>query len=145
MKGLLMKKLMFRRTALFFAVIALLCFAGTVSAKAEWETLKNISLADTPKDIAVSKDGATAYVLCEQSIQVVSTQSGKTTSSVPVNENFTKIALSADGETVYLTDSKNKQVTVMQFSQIYDIEIGNSAVIGKKDAKVNVVAFLDYQ
>ena len=33
----------------------------------------------------------------------------------------------------------------MQFSQIYDIEIGNSAVIGKKDAKVNLVAFLDYQ
>ena len=110
-----------------------------------WETIKNISLADTPKDIAVSKDGATAYVLCEKSIQVVSTRSGKTTSSVPVNENFTKIALSDDGETVYLTDSKNKQVTVMQFSQIYDIEIGNSAVIGKKDAKVNLVAFLDYQ
>ena len=140
-----MKKLMFRKTALFFAVFALLCFADNVSAKAEWETLKNISLADTPKDIVVSKDGATAYVLCEKSIQVVSTQSGKTTSSVPVNENFTKIALSADGETVYLTDSKNKQVAVMQFSQIYDIEIGNSAVIGKKDAKVNLVAFLDYQ
>ena len=145
MKGLLMKKLMFRKTALVFAVFALLCFAGNVSAKAEWETLKNISLTDTPKDIVVSKDGATAYVLCEKSIQVVSTQSGKTTSSVPVNENFTKIALSADGETVYLTDSKNKQVAVMQFSQIYDIEIGNSAVIGKKDAKVNLVAFLDYQ
>jgi DNA-binding beta-propeller fold protein YncE len=145
MKGLLMEKLMFQKTALFFAVFALLCFAGNVSAKAEWKTLKNISLADTPKDIVVSKDGATAYVLCEKSIQVVSTKSGKTTSSVPVNENFTKIALSADGETVYLTDSKNKQVTVMQFSQIYDIEIGNSAVIGKKDAKVNLVAFLDYQ
>jgi len=145
MKGLLMKKLMFRKTALFFAVFALLCFAGNVSAKAEWETLKNISLQDTPIDIAVSNDGATAYILCEKSIQVVSIRSGKTTSSVPVNENFRKIALSADGETVYLTDSKNKQVTVMQFSQIYDIEIGNSAVIGKKDAKVNLVAFLDYQ
>ena len=145
MKGLLMKKLMFRKTALFFAVFALLCFAGNVSAEAEWETIKNISLQDTPKDIAVSNDGATAYILCTKSIQVVSTQSGKTTSSVPVNENFRKIALSADGETVYLTDSKNKQVTVMQFSQIYDIEIGNSAVIGKKDAKVNLVAFLDYQ
>ncbi len=140
-----MKKLMFRKTALLFAVFALLCFAGNVSAKAEWETLKNISLEDTPKDIAVSKDGATAYILCEKSIQVVSTQSGKTTSSIPVSNNFSKIALSADGETVYLTDSKNKQVAVMKFSQIYDIEIGKSAVIGKKDAKVNIFAFLDYQ
>ena len=140
-----MKNLMFRKTALFFAVFGLLCFAGNVSAKAEWETLKNISLQDTPKDIAVSNDGTTAYILCAKSIQVVSTLSGKTTSSVPVSENFTKIALSADGETVYLTDSKNKQLAVMEFSQVYDIEIGNSAVIGKKDAKVNLVAFLDYQ
>jgi len=172
MKGLLMKKLLFRKTALLFAVFVLCCGAGCENNKTappketaltqetapaaepkslpiagktnnlEWETLKDIALEDTPKDIALTKDSATAYVLCTKSIQVVSLQSGKITNSIPA---FSKIALSAGGGMVFLTDKKNNQISVIQISEIYDIEIGNSAVIGNRDAKANVVAFLDYQ
>jgi len=164
-----MKKLLFRYTSMFFAVFALLCFAGCGNNETaptqetaltqetenipragktnnlEWKTLKDISLEDTPKDIALTKDSGTAYVLCTKSIQVVALQSGKVTSSIPINDNFSKIALSADGEMIFLTDNKNNQISVMQISEIHDIKIGQSAVLGKKDAKVNLVAFLDYQ
>ena len=53
--------------------------------------------------------------------------------------------LSPDGETLLLTDTKNKQLSVIRVTPIYKIEIGQSPIMGKADAPVSVFAFIDYQ
>jgi protein-disulfide isomerase len=40
---------------------------------------------------------------------------------------------------------EGKKISVLSISNVYTIEIGQSPIIGAKDAKVHIVAFLDYQ
>ena len=122
-----------------------LFFSAGAFAKVTWETLKDISLDDTPRDITLSRDGATAYILCEKSILIFSTQESKVTDTVPLKENFSQITLSPDESTFFLTNTQSKKISLMQISQSYEIEAGKSPVIGKEKAPVTVVAFLDYQ
>ena len=127
------------------AMVAFLCVATTASAKVEWEFLQNITLGDTPRDVAITSDGATAYILCSKGVQIYSKQANKITGNIPLEDDFSQIAISPDGGQLYLTKTAGKQLSIIQISQIYDIPIGESPVIGKKGAPVSVFAFLDYQ
>ena len=140
-----MKNYLLRQVIILFAVAASLCFTTGVFAKVEWEILKNITLDDNPRDITISKDGATAYILCSKSVQIYSTQANKVTGTIPLKDDFSQIAISPDGVKLFLTKTKGKEISIIQISQVYDIPIGNSPVIGKKGAPVTFFAFLDYQ
>ena len=140
-----MKKHLPHRLYLFMAIIAALCYATGVSAEVEWKTLKDITLQEAPLDIAVSRDGLTAFILCEKSIKLYSIREGKVTDTIPVTGSFSQIALSPDGETLLLTGAKNKQLSVIRVTPVYNIKIGQSPVIGKADAPVPIFAFMDYQ
>jgi DNA-binding beta-propeller fold protein YncE len=122
-----------------------MCFSTGTFAKVEWEILKNVTLDDNPRDIAITGDGKTAYILCSKSVQIYSTQGNKVTGTMPLKDDFSKIAISPDGGQLYLTKAKGKEVTIIKISQIYDMAIDESPVIGKVDAPVKVFAFLDYQ
>jgi DNA-binding beta-propeller fold protein YncE len=138
-----MKKKLFCLVMFFVAIV--LSFATGAFAKVEWEILKSITLEDTPKDVAISKDGSSVYILCKKSIQIYSTRSNKVTGNIPLKDEFSQIAISPDGEKFFLTKTKGKEVSIIQISQTYDIPIGNSPIIGKKGAPVTFFAFLDFQ
>jgi DNA-binding beta-propeller fold protein YncE len=140
-----MKNYLLRQAMFLFAVAATLCFATGVFAKVEWEILKNITLDDNPRDIAITGDGKTAYILCSKSVQIFSTRGNKVTGTIPLKDDFSQIAISPDGEKLFLTKTTGKEISIIQISQVYDIPIGNSPVIGKKGAPVTFFAFLDYQ
>ncbi len=130
---------------LIIPIVMTLFFSNFVLANVEWTTLKNIDLQDNPRDIAISKDGSIAFILCEKSIKLFSPSKRKVTDTMPITGSFSQIALSPDGETLLLTDTKNQQISMIQVTPVYDIEIGDSPIIGKKDAQVTVFAFIDYQ
>lgn len=140
-----MKNYLFRLAMFFFAIVTALCFATGTFAKVEWEILKNITLDDNPKDITISRDGSTAYILCSKSVQIYSMQENKVTETIPLKDDFSQIAISPDGEQLFLTKATGKQLSIIQISQVYDIKVGTSPVIGKAEAPVKVFAFLDYQ
>jgi len=133
------------RLLLVMAITAALLLPTAVSAEVEWKTLKEIRLAEKPLDVAVSRDGQTAYILGEKSIQLYSIREGRVTDTIPVTGRFSRIALSPDGETLILTDPENMQLSMIRVTPVYNIEIGNSPVLGKADAPVTVFAFMDYQ
>jgi len=119
--------------------------AMPAGAEMQWSVLGTIPLEDTPKDIAISRDGTSAYVLAEQSILLVSLQENKVSDKIPLAEPFERIALSADESSVLLTKPQSRAITVLQIAQVYDIPAGKSPVIGSPKAPVSVVAFLDLQ
>jgi DNA-binding beta-propeller fold protein YncE len=145
MGGYVMKNYLFRLVMFFITIVAALCFATDTSAKVEWEILKDITLDDNPRDITISRDGSTAYILCSKSVQIYSIRANKVTETIPLKDDFSQIAISPDGEQLFLTKAKVKELSIIQISQVYNIEIGTSPVIGKADAPVKVFAFLDYQ
>lgn len=139
-----MKKLCSYLILFFIAVPIVLGFSSTICAEITWQMLDGIALEDKPLDIAVSKDG-TAYILCEKSIAVYSPRDKKVTDTIPVTDNFSQIALTPDEGHLLLTDTDKKQVSIIEVSQVYDIEIGQSPVVGKADVPVHIFAFFDYQ
>ncbi len=140
-----MKNYLLRQVMFLFAIAASLCFATGVFAKVEWEILKNITLDDNPRDMAITGDGKTAYILCSKSVQIFSTRGNKVTGTIPLEDDFSQIAISPDGEKLFLTKTTGKEISIIQVSQVYDVPIGNSPIIGKAGVPVTVFAFLDYQ
>jgi len=130
---------------LFLAVTITLCLSASVLAKVEWSIVNRIELEDSPLDLAVSRDGTTAYILCEKGLLIYSIVQNKVTDTIQLKGKFSQIEISPGGENLLLTDTEKKQVSIIRISQIYDIKIGQSPIIGQVDASVNVFAFLDYQ
>ena len=140
-----MKKHLFHPAVLFCALAVVLSLTTAPFAKVEWEILKDITLTDDPRDIVIASDGSTAYILCSKSVQIYSTREKKVTGSIPLTDDFSQIAIAPNGEQLFLTKTAGKQLSVIKVSQIYDIPIGTSPVIGKAGAPVTIYAFLDYQ
>ncbi len=130
--------------AVVAAALVLSLGATTVSAKIETKVLQSITLEDTPKDITLSKDGSTAYILVKNAVLVFSVREKKVTDRIALDGSFSQIALSADDEKLFLTGNK-KNLTILEVSRVYDIPIGTSPVLGDADAPVTVTAFLDIQ
>ena len=140
-----MKKHVYRPAAFFCALAIVLSLTTALNAKVEWEVLKDITLTDDPRDIAIASDGATAYILCSKSVQIYSTREKKVTGSIPLEGDFSQIAIAPNGEELFLTKAEGKQLSVIKVSQVYEIPVGTSPVIGKAGAPVTIFAFLDYQ
>ena len=81
-----MKNHLLRLVMLSVAIV--LSFTTGAFAKVEWEILKNITLEDTPRDIAISKDGSSAYILCSNGIQIYSTRTNTVTGNIPLKDGF---------------------------------------------------------
>ncbi len=123
----------------------LLITALTVCAEIETAVLKKVDLKDSPKDITISRDGTTAYILGKKNILVYDLRAGDVTDRIPVSEPFSQVAVSPDGESLLLTDAAGQSLTVMEISPVFDIPAGASPVLGSEKAPVTVTAFLDIQ
>ena len=144
-----MKKLSQQLTTLFISLIVLIFlsvnYAPGAFAGIEWDIQKTLTLDDTPLDVAYSIYGAKAYVLCKKSLLIYDLESGKLSDKIPLEAEFSKIAVTPNQDLVYLTDVAGKKISVLSISNVYTLDIGQSPIMGDKDAKVHIVAFLDYQ
>jgi DNA-binding beta-propeller fold protein YncE len=131
--------------SLLIAVAFVVCLSTSALAEIEWSIVDRIALEDSPLDIAISRDGETVYILCEKNILIYSPRQNKVTDTIPLTGKFSQIALAPEEGILLLTDAGEKQVSIIQITQVYDIEIGQSPIIGKADAPINVFAFVDYQ
>ena len=140
-----MKKTLLKTVLFLLTVAVLLCITSGASAKIEWEFLQDIPVPETPKDIALTKDAATAYILGTENIHVYSFKEQKFTDTIPVQNSYSNIALTPEGDRILLTREKDRSLSIIEISEIFDLPIGDSAVIGNRKARVSVSAFLDYQ
>ncbi len=139
-----MKNRFIRVSTAVCLTVVLFCFATIGHAELEYSITKYLTLEDTPRAIVLARDGATAYILCNDQILVYSVNANKVTNRIPLANKFSEIAISPDGMKLFLTGA-DKKLSVMRVSQIVDISIGNSALIGPVNAPVTLFVFMDYQ
>lgn len=132
-------------TLLFCVLFTLSLAVIQAEARIEWEFQNKIALDETPLDMAVEKSGKTIYILCDKSIKVYSRVLKKITDTIPLTSKVSGITLSERGDKLFLTDSDNMQISVLEITPIHDIEIGHSTIIGNPEAPVNIVVFTDFQ
>jgi protein-disulfide isomerase len=145
-----MKNYFFKRNIVFFIIIVcfICCFSGfnkSAYAKIEWSIIKKTELADSPKDMALSNDNTTVYILGTKGIMIYSIRENKITDTIPITGNYSQIELSSNGEKLFVADTASKELSIIEISEVYDIPVEQSPIIGKADAPVSVVAFLDFQ
>lgn len=141
-----MRKSYFALLAVFITAAYLAgAFPDMVSAAVEWEVIKTLNLEEQPLDIVNSLDGTKAYVLSKKCIYIYSVERGEITDKIPVADEFSRISVSPDGESLFLASTDGKKISIIKVSTVFDIPIGASPVIGDKNAPVRIVAFLDYQ
>ena len=120
-------------------------YTGIANAAIEWEVLKTLNLEENPLDIANSLDGTKAYILGKKIIYIYSIERGEITDKITLTDEFSRLSVSPDGESLFLASTDGKKVSIIKVSTVFDIPIGASPVIGDKNAPVRIVAFLDYQ
>jgi protein-disulfide isomerase len=141
-----MQKFFLRLVAIVFSVMLMTgALSGIVNASVEWEVLKTLQLEDPPLDIANSLDGTKAYILSKKYITIYSIERGEITDKITLSDDFSRISVSPDGESLFLASTDNKKVSIIKISTVFDIPLGASPVMGAKNGPVHIVAFLDYQ
>ena len=120
-------------------------FAGAVSAEIEWKIRKQVPLTAAPLDNAVSLDGQMLYILSAGEIMVYSLTQDKAISTIPVDSDYNRIAVSPRGNYLILTSSAGKSLKIIDLEFIYNIDISNLPLKGPANAPVTIAVFSDYQ
>ena len=137
------------RPPVVLAVAAWLVLALTPAAPgraaADWEVIRSLNTGSRPIDVVASVDGRSVFVLTEDGTLSVYTPDGVLTDKFQVGKDAEHIAVSPDGERVYVTQRQAKRVDVVQIDYVREINIAGAPFKGPENAPVTVAVFSDFQ
>jgi len=136
---------LFRSAAWIVISLLFILMPFTVQAKVDWAVTDAVHLDAVPIDVAHSLIGDRTFVLTEQAKVLIYTGKGTLVGTVPVDPAVTAIAISANGEQLYLINSKRKTLQTIDIGFIVAINTANSPFLGPAGAAVEVVVFSDFQ
>ena len=133
-----------RAVSMFVLLLAaLMPFAA--QAKVDWEVANAVQLDEIPLDIARSQNNDLTFILTDQAKVLIYGAEGKMVGTVPVDPSVAAIATSADGEKLFLINSKRKTLQTIDINFIVDIDVADSPFLGPAGAEVVVAVFSDFQ
>lgn len=133
---------MVRFTVLVFSLVFL---ATSAVAEVEWQIDRKFKLPSPPVDITTSADGQRIFVLLKEGDVRIYDNNGQVLETLKTGSDADRLVVSPDGERLLLSDSKGKQVSLISLDYIKQIDISGSPFKGKKDAKVVVAVYSDFQ
>lgn len=131
----------------FVLTAALLIGNGPALAKTEWSLDQVIELDEKPIDTAFAADGKKAYILTKKNVLIFDVEKSRIVDAIPLDKKHNSISVAPKGNALLLSRGTmfNKTISVITFSQTFDIPIGTSPIIGPPDARVTLVVFSDFQ
>jgi len=117
----------------------------SAAADVDWEVSQAVQLEATPMDVAQTQNDDLTFILTDQAEVLIFSADGKLAGTVPVDPSVTDIAVSSQGEELYLINSKRKTLQTLNINFIVDINIADSPFLGPAGAPVAVVVFSDFQ
>ncbi|RLB62668.1 MAG: hypothetical protein DRH08_12130 [Deltaproteobacteria bacterium] len=132
-----------RRIVVFLLGLALV--ASPVSAELEKNLVKRQSLDETPVDIAQSVSDGRLFVLLEGGYVQIFSRDGVKQERFKVGDGVTSLAVSPDGQRLYLGNAKSKELQFVDLSYVQKLPVNNSATKGATNAPVTIVIFDDFQ
>lgn len=132
-----------RRIIVFLLGLALV--ASPVYAELEKNLVKRQSLDETPVDIAQSVSDGRLFVLLEGGDVQIFSPDGVKQERFKVGDGVTSLAVSPDGQRLYLGNAKSKELQFVDLSYVQKLPVNNSATKGATNAPVTIVIFDDFQ
>lgn len=130
---------------LVLLVMPLSLNSSKAKVRVDWKNLGTLALEKEPLEIVLSLDGRMAYILTKGAVVVYSADENKVIQRIPVNEDIANLWVSPRGNLIYLTSTKSKELSVIRLGFSLEIKKGNSISLGREDAPVTLVTFMDFQ
>jgi len=128
-----------------FLLLGLILLVGQANAELQKDVLKKQPLGKVPLDVAFSQADGRIFVLLEGGeIQILSGD-GQPLEKVRVGLSTTGLAVSPDGQKLFLISSKDKDLQLVELSTVHNLPVGSSAVKGAVNAPVTITVFDDFQ
>jgi hypothetical protein len=124
--------------------LALCMLPQFATADIEWENVQKFPLQARALDVTTSFDGKTAFMLTPGEVLIYSIEDNKISARIPVDASFTRIAYT-EGDKLVLSAGDPSNITIIQYSNVFDIDIANRPAKGPQTAPVTLVIFDDYQ
>ncbi len=126
-------------------LLSLVLLAGQAHAELEKQLLKKQPLPKAPLDVAFSQADGRVFVLLEGGeVQILSVD-GQPLDTFRVGSSITGMAISPDGQRLFLIGSKDRELQVIELSEVHSLPVGSSAVKGALNAPVTITVFDDFQ
>ena len=126
------------------ALLVMATSSGAI-AEVEWNVVKSLSLDSAPRDVTVTLDGQTLYILTEKGDILVYGGDGNLKDTISIGPHADSLKIGQNGDVLYVISRKNKTVETVQLDFIRDINTAGSPFQGPEDAPVVIAVFSDFQ
>lgn len=123
----------------------LLATGGRSLAAVESDTLLTLQSSGKPVDTALSADGKLFFVLTAQKTVEIYDANGQLKDTLQLDVPADRLAVSGEGDTLYLTDSASGAIRMVGVSFVQEIQVKGSPFKGPVSAPVVVAIFSDFQ
>lgn len=128
-----------------FLLLGLFLLASPVLAEVEKQAISKQALDKAPLDVAFSQADGRVFVLLEGGVVQILTGEGQLLEKIKVGPSTTGLAVSPDGQRLFLVSSKEKELRIVELAEIHSLPVGSSAVKGAVNAPVTITVFDDFQ
>lgn len=131
-------------------ILAALCFPGPALAAIDWSVDQTIETKMAIRDMAISFDGTSLFVLTQAGELVMYDAAGTSQGTLKVAAGMDNVFLSGFQkagvpEQLFVSNSATGQIQKLSFSLVAQIDTTGSPFLGNPDAPVAVVVFSDFQ
>ncbi len=131
---------------LLLLAMALLAAAPPAGAAVDATPVLSIVSHGIPLETAATADGKWLFILTDQrQIEVHEVENGELKGLIRLAAPADHLAVSPNGERIFVTNRKDKRTTMMEVSFVEAIDTSGSPFKGPEQAPVAVVVFSDFQ
>ncbi len=125
--------------------LGLVLTTSPVYAELQKNLIKRQPLDKAPIDIAQSVSDGRVFVLLNGGEVQIFSANGQQQERFHVGAGVTSLAVSPDGQRLYLGNTKNKELQFVSLSYVQKLPVNNSAIKGAIKAPVTITIFDDFQ
>jgi hypothetical protein len=130
---------------LVLAVMLILVTSAGVMAEVQWDVVKSLSLDSVPRDVTVTLDGQTLYILTDKGDILVYGSDGILKDTINIGPHADSLKIGQDGNVLYVVSREKKTIDTVQLDFIRHINTDGSPFQGPVDAPVVIAVFSDFQ
>jgi hypothetical protein len=126
-------------------LILLLAMVSVAQADVDARIVRTLQLNSALVDLAIPGDGQYIYVLTTDAELKIFKKNGELRDILQVDPGVDRIKPGPKADHLYLINSANNRIEVLNLDFIFEIPVGDSPVKGSADAAVTVTVFTDFQ
>ena len=130
---------------LVLALMLVLATSAGAVAEVQWNIVKSLSLDSVPRDVTITPDGQTLYILTDKGDILVYGNDGILKDTINIGPHADSLEIGQNGDVLYVVSREKKTIDMVQLDFIRHINAEGAPFQGPADAPVVIAVFSDFQ